>query len=88
MTRPQAVPETPHDAAMGWLLRRDARPLSADEREAFQTWLETPQNREAYAALEKLWAATGEVEDHPRFSSNRGWSSTSPVAAQSVSSAA
>ena len=54
MTRLQAVPETPHDAAMGWLLRRDARPLSADEREAFQTWLETPQNREAYAALETL----------------------------------
>ncbi|HEX5776928.1 MAG TPA: FecR domain-containing protein, partial [Caulobacteraceae bacterium] len=71
MTRPQAVAETPRDAAMGWLLRRDARPLSADEREAFQTWLETPENREAYAALETLWAATGEVEDHPRFEEKR-----------------
>ncbi len=64
--------QTRKDAAVDWFLRRAAGPLTADEVAEFEAWLkETPENPETYAAVETVWSAAAEVEEHPQVSAKR-----------------
>jgi transmembrane sensor len=64
--RDQISADTRKDAAIDWFLRRGAGPLTAREAQAFDAWLaQDPENEETYAALDLVWSATNEVEDHP-----------------------
>jgi transmembrane sensor len=74
MTRaPQgAAAQSVQDAAMEWFLRRDMALLSKADAAAFEAWLaEAPEHEETYAAVETLWAATAQLESHPRFEEKR-----------------
>ncbi len=65
---------TPEEAAVDWFLRVSDGPLSPADAEAFAVWLEAgAENRDAYAAVEALWTASGELEDYPRFDEKRRW---------------
>ena len=53
-------------AAVDWFVRRGGGALPHNEEEAFQAWLaKAPENREAYAALERIWSKTAAVENEP-----------------------
>ena len=55
-------------AAAWWLNERRSGDMTADDAAAFEAWIGAdPANREAYQALESLWAALGEVADDPRL---------------------
>lgn len=72
MTRRAETMTDPHtDAATDWLMRRERGPLSDAEARAFEAWLETPQNRQAYEEVEWLWAAAGAAEGQPRVEAQR-----------------
>ena len=62
------------DAAVSWLLRRSAAPLSEADAQAFEAWLaQAPENREAYIEIEKIWTAAAAAEGQPRVEAKRQW---------------
>jgi transmembrane sensor len=65
----RVMADTRKGAAIDWFLRRSAGPLTAQEAEAFQSWLtQASENQEAYAAIELVWSAAGEAQEHPTVS--------------------
>lgn len=48
-------------AAVDWLVRRDAGPLSAAEQTAFAAWLGDPEHGRAYGEAERLWSDLGRL---------------------------
>jgi transmembrane sensor len=65
----------PHtDAAVDWLMRRGAGPLSEAETNAFEAWLaESPDHRRAYEEIEWIWTAAAAAEGQPRIEAKRRW---------------
>jgi transmembrane sensor len=60
------------DAAVDWLMRRSAGPLTPADREAFEAWLaEAPENRQAYEEVEWIWTAAAAAEGQPRVEAQR-----------------
>ncbi len=55
-------------ALVGWFMRRQARPASAEDELAFQRWLSAPGNRAAYARWEADWAL---MDAMPKASADR-----------------
>lgn len=74
MIRPKKQPAgDPHkDAAVEWFLRRSVAPLTSEETNAFEAWLdESSANREAYVTVEDFWAGAAQLESLPKFSDKR-----------------
>ena len=60
------------DAAVDWFVRRSAAPLSAADAQAFEEWLEaSPENQDAYLAVEAFWSSTAQLETLSRFDEKR-----------------
>ena len=60
------------DAAVDWLMRRSAGPLSEAQARSFEAWLtQTPENRRAYEEVEWIWAAAAASEGLPRIEARR-----------------
>ena len=60
------------DAAVEWFLRRSVAPLTVEEADAFEAWLDDgAATREAYATVEEFWVGAAQLESLPKFEGKR-----------------
>lgn len=69
---PPMTEDARKDVAVDWFLRRSAAPLSRADAAAFQAWIEaSPENQDAYLAVETFWSGTAQLETLSRFEEKR-----------------
>lgn len=67
MAGPNARVETADLEAADWHQRLGARRVSTDTLDAFFAWRAAPANAEAYARVERVWAASGALAQDPEM---------------------
>ena len=68
MSSPRSDGEVRRTAAVHWFNHHRAGDMTADDERLFAHWLsQTPENRDAYEAVERDWALLGAVADDPEI---------------------